>query len=95
MSTLEKVLTGIILSSIICLLAWIVVISNAEGTTTGVINQVYQENGVTKLEFVSDSGDKEVYEYTGLSAPKKGPAKIRFFKPIFFTPKAIQLSEIK
>ena len=91
MSKLEKILTTTSFVAAICLLLWAGIIYNASGEAVGTISQIYVENGVTKIEFVSNDGAKEIYEYTGKEIPKKGPAKLKFFKTFFLPPKAIDV----
>jgi hypothetical protein len=91
MSKLEKILSTTSLVAAICLLLWAGIIYNASGEAVGTISQIYVENGVTKIEFISDSGDKEIYEYTGKGVPQKGPARLKFFKTFFLPPKAIDV----
>ena len=92
---IDKALTAFILTATLCLFAWIYVLHNSTGETVGVINRVFVEKGVTKLEFTSDSGQKEIYEYSGVGDAKQGRIKLKFLKiPIFFTPKATALEEL-
>jgi len=94
---LDTVLSGILLTATGLLLIWGVVIifyGQQSGEVNGTVKDVYVENGITKIQFITETGKQEVYDYSGKKEvqPEKN-VKLKFFKFLFQTPKAIEISK--
>ena len=94
---LDTVLSGILLTATGLLLIWGVVIifyGQKSGEVNGTVKDVYVENGITKIQFITETGKPEVYDYSGKKEvqPEKN-VKLKFFKFLFQTPKAIEISK--
>ena len=94
---LENVLSAILMLAWCLLSMWSVLVifyGQESGEISGYAKDVYVENGITKIEFITDNGKKEVYEYAGKKEvqPEKN-VKLKFFKFLFQTPKAIEISK--
>ena len=93
---MKKILETIIIIASISLLLWAFLVASFSGQreTTGVVNNIYVEDGVTKIEVLAESGKKEIYEYSGKTAVvEKDKVKLKFFKPLFLTPKILEITK--
>jgi hypothetical protein len=93
-NTVEKLLNYILLTASVLLIIWLLIISNSGGESVGTINKIYEEGGYTKIDFVSEEGEKQTFVYQGDKKISKGDdVKLKFFKLLFAQPKITYLEK--